>query len=604
MIRLVVESQRAQSGARTAQQAVRNLTNQLNALKTGQVGVTTAGMAYSKVNGGLINTTTAAKEAVRAFAREQKILKAAIDEAKLSMTRQERATFDSMMSQQGMANVTGSATFALTSLGQAFADSGQFSMGFAQGIRAVTNNAQQVMFAMTMLVGQVGSVTKAMQALKATMTGPLGILFAFQIGSAALEAFSTRAQAAKKDTDDLTSALDNAAKSAISIGDDIEKSFKVDTIAVDGAMAAISTLLDGYDVLEERAGQSKFLAGVAVDTKTIRNIEAAQQRLENLSDEERENLEANRAILKVLKERKAEIEAALAIQRAARELGLKEEDDLKRKSAVLKGLKGMVIAPGVDFSALDALIASVEGGVMQRLGGSMGEIVVRTEAQRIRREIAGTAELPYQLADGMADAARRSASEMANMSQSFFGTVQGFAVTNKDAITEAAAISRIAIGTIGQSFMTIARTGDEVNTRMFNAGKAFAIANAVINTSEGVTKALAQGGFLSGIPMAAAVAAAGAAQIAVIASTRPGGSSRGTRVGPISSGTNYVAGISSVSQLSGATSASAIPTGTSSSRTQQSYKLQASGRDLVLSIKNEIAAQRRLGVSDPLGIRA
>lgn len=56
---------------------------------------------------------------------------------------------------------------------------------------------------------------------------------------------------------------------------------------------------------------------------------------------------------------------------------------------------------------------------------------------------------------------------------------------------------------------------------MFEDNKLLAAANAAINTAEGVTKALAQGGMFA-IPMAAAIGAAGALQIATIMSTRPG----------------------------------------------------------------------------------
>lgn len=60
--------------------------------------------------------------------------------------------------------------------------------------------------------------------------------------------------------------------------------------------------------------------------------------------------------------------------------------------------------------------------------------------------------------------------------------------------------------------------------QLFNDNKAFAVATAVINTAEGITKALAQGGLL-GFVGAAAVAASGAAQIASILSAQPGTSS-------------------------------------------------------------------------------
>lgn len=59
---------------------------------------------------------------------------------------------------------------------------------------------------------------------------------------------------------------------------------------------------------------------------------------------------------------------------------------------------------------------------------------------------------------------------------------------------------------------------------LFKDNKAFAIANAVVNTAEGITKALAQGGIF-GFIGAAGVAAAGAAQIAAIASATPGSAS-------------------------------------------------------------------------------
>jgi hypothetical protein len=58
----------------------------------------------------------------------------------------------------------------------------------------------------------------------------------------------------------------------------------------------------------------------------------------------------------------------------------------------------------------------------------------------------------------------------------------------------------------------------------FEGNKAFAVANADINTAEGVTKALAQGGMFA-FPIAAAIAAAGAAQIGAIMSASPGGGS-------------------------------------------------------------------------------
>ncbi len=63
----------------------------------------------------------------------------------------------------------------------------------------------------------------------------------------------------------------------------------------------------------------------------------------------------------------------------------------------------------------------------------------------------------------------------------------------------------------------------------FEDNKAFAVANAAVNTAEGITKALAQGGMFAW-PTAIAIGAAGAAQISSILSSSPGSGS----VAPVS----------------------------------------------------------------------
>lgn len=75
------------------------------------------------------------------------------------------------------------------------------------------------------------------------------------------------------------------------------------------------------------------------------------------------------------------------------------------------------------------------------------------------------------------------------------------------------------IGLAGELFTTL---GSE-NSRLFKIQQAFAIANAVINTAQGVTKALALP-FPANLAAAAKVALAGAIQVAKIKATNPGGS--------------------------------------------------------------------------------
>jgi hypothetical protein len=86
-------------------------------------------------------------------------------------------------------------------------------------------------------------------------------------------------------------------------------------------------------------------------------------------------------------------------------------------------------------------------------------------------------------------------------------------------------------GSMGDSLMEFATLSENTNKGLFQAAKGFSIAQAIMNTYEGATKALGQGGFF-GFAMAAAVITSGLAQVARIASTQP--SSRGGGGGGIS----------------------------------------------------------------------
>lgn len=81
-------------------------------------------------------------------------------------------------------------------------------------------------------------------------------------------------------------------------------------------------------------------------------------------------------------------------------------------------------------------------------------------------------------------------------------------------------IYKTAAGSIADTFMSIAQAGGEQSKKAFKMYKAFAMVEAAMNIYQGVTKAFAQGGVL-GFITGAAVAAAGAVQIGMIASSQP-----------------------------------------------------------------------------------
>jgi SLT domain-containing protein len=89
-----------------------------------------------------------------------------------------------------------------------------------------------------------------------------------------------------------------------------------------------------------------------------------------------------------------------------------------------------------------------------------------------------------------------------------------------------------------------------MNKRAFEAAKAFNIANAIMNTYVAATKAFAQGGIL-GFITAAAVVAAGMAQVAAIRNQQYSGRALG---GPVMGNQSYMVGENGPEMFTPATS--------------------------------------------------
>jgi len=106
----------------------------------------------------------------------------------------------------------GSASFAVLSLGQAFQDSAQFGMGFAQGLRAVNNNIQQTFTAIALGSVQMGGFNNLVKAMGKSLLGPGGLILGFSALSAAVEFFATRAQKASAEAKNLKSATEELLK--------------------------------------------------------------------------------------------------------------------------------------------------------------------------------------------------------------------------------------------------------------------------------------------------------------------------------------------------------------------------------------------------------
>lgn len=100
------------------------------------------------------------------------------------------------------------------------------------------------------------------------------------------------------------------------------------------------------------------------------------------------------------------------------------------------------------------------------------------------------------------------------------------------------------ISLAGELFTTLGAQ----NSKLFKIQQAFAIANAVINVAQGVTKAMSSLPFPANLAAAAKVAVAGAIQVAKIKATNPGGSASVATGGLGSSGAGNVEAARSATQ--------------------------------------------------------
>jgi len=137
-----------------------------------------------------------------------------------------------------------------------------------------------------------------------------------------------------------------------------------------------------------------------------------------------------------------------------------------------------------------------------------------------------------------------------------------------------------ALGATATLFGGLAQLAQLGGKKLFNIAKAFSIAEAVMNTAQAVTKTYTTLPYPFNIPAAIGQAAAGAAQIATIASTQPGGGGGGIKAPSASGG-------------AGATTApaAAAPAAGGGRPTQVALQLTGGdlfGRDQVISLINAI----------------
>ena len=558
----------------------------------------------------------------------------------------------------GLADASGAASFALLSLGQAFQDSAQFGMGFAQGFRAINNNIQQTFTALALGSVQAGGFTNLLKLMGGSLWGPGGLILGFSAVSAAIEFFSTRAQRAEKESKKLEDSLDGLF-TTIKVGS---------TQATTGGIGLLVSILEesittGDEWIQSLKDGGTFTGELARTSGDVaKAIDEANAPLvayiDRLKENNKEEIEAakhrSRAIqelgvdglIGVLREGREELdrvngileeaniiyEAGFASREefqsgleAARQrmadFGLETELTAKKFAELIQedGLEEYIRELRLD-ALEDKISDAVKGGLIkvgplnfvEALGLEPKGATATAIEQRIKEIMqSSTVVGRMQGAQGIQPEELRQLSPEAQAEtdalgqqiedQNRQGTDSWMAHWSKrtEATIQSAQIMQQAIGSIGSTFMQLAQTGDKSNKRLFETGKKLAIAQALISTYVGFTKAIEQGGPL-GIVTGASVLAAGMAKVAAIRATKMNGGGGG---GGSSSG--GIRGLGSLQEFnvgnlySGTPnigSAAGFPSLSIGSMAPQGMQLQlvARGPDLVSAVDAQRSANTRL----------
>lgn len=278
----------------------------------------------------------------------------------------------------------------------------------------------------------------------------------------------------------------------------------------DGAMAAIQF----GDSINRGVAQSHILSGLANDARlegalALRSYVTEQERLNAMTTDElallsevekhRRNIESLNGDVAISEERLIELaEESIAAEARRRKeiedarMSLRDDKNSEREQeALMTRLEAMQLALATEEEA-------------ERISYER-----RLEELRSFLDAKLVTEQEYQ--DMLTAAAQIHNDNLSDIAQK--------------QVDEENRIRSQLVGNAASIFGSLSSLMNSFGEEGLAAAKAFGVAQAVINTAEGITKAWAQGGML-GFVGAAAVAAAGAAQIATILSASKGTSTR------------------------------------------------------------------------------
>ena len=479
-----------------------------------------------------------------------------------------KETGDAM--QKNLAGSAGIAGAAATELGRTISD-------LPFGLTAVTNNISQLGNMFALLVTSAGGVKKALGALIGTLLGPVGILVGFQAVVAGIELFAQRSKKAKEEAQDFSNTLILQGNILKALRDDfldgdksIENRIKLlETLAItDKNLQAI--LKDEILTQEERIKKGEeYVDTIKLIEEEEQKLIAAKKQIEEdgrTLDElraERAEKEAERIALKAILEKNAFTVLGLG---ARTEIGIRNQqinsldalinkyDFITKQTLAIDNLrKGIQVEEKKTKEAVEDTTKAIEKQIEllgQRRFAVIGKDLIDgpelTEAQQIAEKALG--KVGAAAVKGFQDRVKsegekdwftdafgfskeqfeRTAKGVQQGLDAAFGLINaGFerelALEERKTIAlndqlkarlaneKLTAEQRDAINQeIARNEAELIEKQNEIEKKRFNLNKAQAVSNAVVNTAVAVSKVLPN------FPLAAAVGALGAAQVATI----------------------------------------------------------------------------------------
>jgi len=436
---------------------------------------------------------------------------------------------------KGLADASGSASFALLSLGQAFQDSAQFGMGFAQGLRAVNNNIQQTFTALALGSVQAGGFGNLLSTMRGQLWGPGGLILGFSALSAAIEVYFTSQQKANKEADAFSKALESSASSIIAIqeSESIQFSAQQLDLAIEGLQKRVD-LTDQLANARERLAEVEQAATGQEFAEGGQGLTEAQleKRIQALDDintlrdlgatDDANEIEANQRVLEVLKQRRAELEAQLLIRQqlsefvggetalSSAELLAKQTEEVKKRNDL------EVQLPPIKMEELKLMRQILE---LDEEFAKAVEKRKEMEEEILRARLDGIEKARSMAGSGATELLPDGALDLGDPLE----VKSQFELIADSAVKAGSMISQ-SFGSAGSALMQLAKTGEETDMRLFNMGKRVGIAQAIVNTAVGITRAFKDLPFPAAVAASVSIAASGAAQIAAIKAAKPSGS--------------------------------------------------------------------------------